>query len=123
MIIFHVEVPIFLMGVVVCCDCPPQEAVDAIYDYHGHRITLEPRDCPGWVQHAGGDIYMYVKDADRGSIVLHELTHVAFSICEIRGMKPDEELICYLVGWLKLEVMDRLYDLRVNHADEAEGTE
>lgn len=123
MMLFHVDVPIFQMAVVVCADCEVRTAVNMMYDYEGHRTILEPRDCPGWVQHAGGDIYMYVRDSEKGSLILHELTHVAFSICEIRGMSYDEELICYLVGWLKLNVLDRMCELRMPTGEEEEGSE
>ena len=56
-------------------------------------------------------MFMWVRDVGRASIVFHELVHVAFSICHIRGMQYDEELIAYLVGWLKIEVADRMFEL------------
>lgn len=108
---FHVDVPIFIMSVVVVGNCTAEEACAAIYDYEGKRTIAEPRESQGWVQEHNGDVFMWVRDINRASIVFHELVHVAFSICHIRGMQYDEELIAYLVGWLKIEVADKLSDL------------
>lgn len=108
---FIVDVPIFRMSVVVCANCSAQEAVDAFYQFRDCKAVLEPRNTDGWVQNFAGDAYMWVKDTDAASFVFHELVHVAFTICELKGMTYDEELIAYLVGWLKIEVADKLFDL------------
>ena len=107
---FHVDVPIFRLSVVACANCSAQEAVDAFYDYEGKRSALKARDSAGWVQHYGGDVFMWVKDTEQASLVFHELVHVAYSICEIKGIAYDEELIAYLMGWLKQNVADELFD-------------
>ena len=106
---FHVDVPIFRMSVVACANCTPQEACNAIYAYEGKQTILDPRETDGWVQHHAGDVFMWVRDLSQASLVFHELVHVAYSICEIKGMQPDEELIAYLVGWLKMEIADKLF--------------
>lgn len=110
---FHVDVPIFRMSVVVCANCTPQEACAEFYAYKGKQSMLEPRESDGWVQHYAGDVFMWVRDLERASTVFHELVHVAYSICEIKGMHPDEELIAYLVGWLKIGIADRLFEPEV----------
>lgn len=108
---FHVQVPIFLTAVVFCGGCTAEEAAGAMYRYKGKKAVLEPRETSGWVQTANGDIYVWVRDpAKQASMVFHELTHVAFTICELKGMAPDEELICYLVGWLKMAVGDKIFE-------------
>jgi len=108
---FHIDVPMFRMAVCVCADCTSQEAVDAFYDYEGKRTILDATGSTAWVQYAGGDVFMWVSDTSEASVVFHELVHVAFGICSTRGMEPDEELIAYLVGWLKIEVADKLFEL------------
>ena len=112
---FHVDVPIFRMSVAVCCGCSSQDAVDVFYDYKGKksRLANDARESSstGWVQAHGGDVFMWVENPkDAASTVFHELVHVAFSICQSRGMQYDEELLAYLVGWLKIEVADRIFN-------------
>ena len=110
------------MSVVVCGDCSPERANDAFYDYRGVRAKIEFEDTAiGSVTHAKGDVYCWVSDTDLCSTIFHEMVHVAFTICEVKGMKRDEELIAYLVGWLKINVVEKIQDLR--DAREAEGTE
>ena len=108
---FHVNIPMFRMSVCVCGNCSSQEAVDAFYAYEDKRTVLDPTESTAWVQYAGGDLFMWVSDVSEASVVFHELVHVAFGICEIRGMEKDEELIAYLMGWLKVEVADKLFEL------------
>ena len=107
---FHIDVPIFRMSVVACANCSPQEACSEFYKYLDKQTILDPRESDGWVQHYAGDVFMWVRDLSQASLVFHELVHVAYSICEIKGMSPDEELIAYLVGWLKLEIADKLFE-------------
>lgn len=122
MILFHVNVPIFDMAVVFCGDCPAEEANNAFYDYEGTRAKIQFEDTNrGSVTDCNGDVYCWVKNTDWCSTIFHEMVHVAFSICEVKGMEPDEELIAYLVGWLKINVVERIQDER--DVREAEGTE
>ncbi len=107
---FQVDIPIFGISVVTCANCTPMEACNKFYEYKGERSLLVPRESDGWVQHYAGDVFMWVRDLSYAHMVFHELVHVAYSICEIKGMQPDEELIAYLVGWLKIEIADKLYE-------------
>lgn len=109
--IFRVDIPIFNRSVVVCADCDELQAKQLFYDYEGKRNEIDvPEGKDGCVRHSKGDVFMWVRDSSRASIVFHELTHVAFSICELCGMSFDEELIAYLMGWLKIEVADELFN-------------
>lgn len=107
---FQVEIPIFRMSVVTCANCNADKAQELFYSFKGKNSKVEARHTDGWVQHYNGDIFMWVRDTEQASIVFHELVHTAFSICEIKGMQPDEELIAYLVGWLKIHVADVLFE-------------
>jgi hypothetical protein len=54
-----------------------------------------------------------VKDCERASVVAHELAHAACSIMEVCGItqcRETEEVMCYLIGWMKINVQDRVYD-------------
>lgn len=52
-----------------------------------------------------------MKDPDNNaSTVFHELVHVALGICDLRGMQRDDELVAYLVGWLKQNVADKIFE-------------
>jgi hypothetical protein len=110
------HVPIFLRSVFFVGDCSVEEAIDAIYRLKGKRTRCEFPDGAGAVRDIKGDVYCWVKDLEKGSIVLHELTHVACSImevCNIPQCRDTEEVMCYLVGWLKLNVLDVVLDKRI----------
>jgi len=98
------------MAVIAVANCTAAEACAAIYAYEGKQTILEPRESTAWVQPHKGDVFVWVRDLSEASVVFHELVHVAFGICSERGMLPDEELIAYLVGWLKIEVADRFFE-------------
>ena len=108
---FKVGVPIFRMSILTCANCTPSEACEAFYGYKGKHSILEPRESDAWVQIYKGDIFVWIRDTDHASTVFHELVHVAYAICDVKGMAFDEELIAYLVGWLKLSVADKLFKL------------
>lgn len=108
---FHVDIPIFCTSVVLCANCTAEEACAAIYRYKKKDTVLNPEETLSWVQTYEGDVYMWVRDVSRASTVFHELVHVAFAICRLRGMQPDEELIAYLVGWMKIHIADKLFEV------------
>ena len=110
--IFTTRVPIFGNGIVVVTDCSAEEANAAVYDLEGLRTVVEFIDGRGCciVPDGGNDIYVWVgSPQDYASTVFHELVHVAFGICDQRGMQRDDELVAYLMGWLKQEVADRIF--------------
>ena len=109
---FITHVPIFNLSVLTVIDCTKSEAEEFVYDYESCRskVSFENGTCGG-VRIDRGDVFMWVKDSNRASIVFHELVHVAFAILEIKGIGSDEELIAYLVEWLKINIVDVIYDL------------
>lgn len=116
MITHLAHVPIFNCSVFFVGDCDHVNAMDAIYKLKGKktRCELEPGK-DGQVRDINGDVFCWVKDCEQGSIVLHELVHVACSIMEVKGIpqcRETEEVMCYLSGWLKLHVMDKVYEKR-----------
>lgn len=111
MAILHVSVPIFDMSVAVCHSVPYQECLSECFAYEGlNSILTFSETSKGSVQCYKGDVWVYLPNLDSASVVIHEMVHVAFAICEIKGIQPDEELICYLTGWLKREIVDVLYE-------------
>lgn len=110
--IFTTRVPIFGNDIVVVTNCSAEEANVAVYDLNGLRTVvefLEGRGCCIVPDH-GSEIYVWVKaPRENASTVFHELVHVAFGICDQRGMQRDDELVAYLMGWLKKEVADRIF--------------
>lgn len=108
--IFGVEIPIFLMHVIFIGDCSAEEAAELAYNYEDGHAHVGFSQCgDGGVRVDKGDIYCWVKDTSKASFVFHELVHVAFSICEEKGIIADEELIAYLMGWLKINVSDKVF--------------
>lgn len=121
MIFFRVDVPIFKLSIVFAGDCSAEEADNAFYDLPDRnnksvRVVTGFADAPccmtAGVTSAKGDVYCWVGDTDCCSTIFHEMVHVAFSICQAKGIEPDEELIAYLVGWLKIEVVEKIQDFR-----------
>ena len=121
MILFRVDVPIFNLSVVFAGDCKAEEADDAFYDFRDRndksvRVVTgfadAPREATASVTSAKGDVYCWVGNTDHCSTIFHEMVHVAFSICQTRGIELDEELIAYLVGWLEIEVVEKIQDFR-----------
>lgn len=109
--LFHIRVPIFGMYVVVCTDCEPDIATGEIYDHSNKEVIAGfTEGSLGGVRDDGGDIYMWVKNGKKDPrTVFHELVHVSHTLCEIKGIEPDEELLAYLMGWLKVHVADRIF--------------
>ncbi len=108
------EVPIFLRHVVFIGDCSQNDAEDWIYKLRGKRTRcVFAENSNGGVRDVNGDIYVWVKDTSFASIVAHELAHVACTImevCHIPQCRDTEELMCYLIGWLKINVQDKVYE-------------
>jgi len=118
--IFTVRVPIFENDIVVVHDCDVNEANAAVYDLEGLRTVVEFIDGLGCCIIKGGDsnIYVWVRDPkETASTVFHELVHVAFGICDQRGMQRDEELVAYLMGWLKGAIADTIFFGEEDHDD------
>lgn len=124
MITHLVKVPIFQCGVYFVGDCLAGEAIEAIFRLQRKRTMVAlSDDNNGSVAVAGGDVFVWVKDMERGSVMLHELAHAACSIMETRGIpqcKETEEVMCYLIGWLKIHVMDKAYEKRSRIANSKE---
>lgn len=116
MSIVRADIPIFNRSVVVCFGCSAEEASHLCYMCKG--AGGEPVGAKveftsianGGVRDWGGDVYVWIKDPVYASIVFHELVHVAFTVCQICGMREDEELIAYLVQWLKVNVADKIFE-------------
>lgn len=121
MITHLAHVPIFKCSVFFVGDCENVPAMDAIYRLRGKKTRCEIHDSNlGSVHTINGDVYCWVRDLEQGSTVLHELTHVACSImerCGIPQCRETEEVMCYLVGWLKINVMDKVYAKREKQAN------
>jgi hypothetical protein len=112
--IFHsVEVPIFSRSVFFVGNCDDKEASDAIYQFDDKRTRIYfSATSLGGVRDAEGDVYVWVRDLSKASIVAHELGHAACSIMECCGInlcRETEELMCYLIEWLKISVQDPVY--------------
>jgi len=125
MITHLAHVPIFSRSVFFVGDCDHLEAIDAVYRFRGKRTRIEFSATEGGVRDSGGDVFVWVKDTDRGSIVVHELTHAACSIMEICGIpqcRETEEVMCYLVGWLKIHVMDKIYEKKEKQRGKKESS-
>ena len=98
--IFVVKVPIFNVDVATCVGCSAEEARNAFYDLEGLRSVVPvPEKSRG---------ACCIPD-ENASVVFHELVHVALGICDLKGMQRDDELIAYMMAWLKIEVADRIF--------------
>lgn len=97
-------------------DCDSLTADAAVFRLHrkGVKVTFTS-DAAGCVCIAGGDVFIWVKDLDKGSVVMHEITHAAASVMQCCGIPLNadtEEVLCYLVGYLKIHLMDKIYTKR-----------
>jgi hypothetical protein len=113
MITHFANVPIFNRTVFFVGDCDGQDAEEVIYRLRRKRtqVTLT-YSADGCVRDSGGDVFVWVKDLKKASVVAHELVHAACSIMELCGIpqcRETEEVMCYLVGWLKIAVQDKVY--------------
>jgi len=113
MITHLARVPIFNRFVFFVGNCSAEDAEDAIYRLKNKRTQVSlTHTAEGCVRDSGGDVFVWVKDLDKASVVSHELAHAACSIMEECGIplcRDTEEVMCYLVGWLKLNVLDKVY--------------
>lgn len=113
MITHLAHVPIFNRSVFFVGGCEGPDAEEAIYKLDKRRTQVSfTYSALGCVRDSGGDVFVWVKDLSRASIVAHELAHAACSIMELCGIpqcKETEEVMCYLIGWLKLNVQDKVY--------------
>ncbi len=112
--IFKVDVPIFNTSVVCCHSTDAETAMDAFYkfqDCKAHIVLPTESYAQGRVVEYNSDIFMWVKDpTNYFSVVSHEIIHVIYSICSMRGIAIDEELTAYLVGWFKINLADKVAD-------------
>jgi len=108
------HIPIFNRSVFFVGDCSGNDAEDVIYKLKGKRTHVSlTYSADGCVRDCNGDVFVWVKDLNKASIVAHELAHVACSIMEVCGIpqcRETEEVMCYLIGWLKINVQDKVYD-------------
>jgi hypothetical protein len=113
MITHLANVPIFNRSVFFVGDCSGQDAEEAVYQLGNERTQVSfTYSASGCVRDSGGDVFVWVKDLGKASIVAHELAHAACSIMETCGIpqcRETEEVMCYLIGWLKLHVQDKVY--------------
>lgn len=114
MITHLAHVPIFNRSVFFVGHCPAEDAEEAIYKLKGKRTQVSlVLSAEGCVRDSGGDVFIWVKDLDKASVVAHELVHAACSlmeICNIPLCRETEEVMCYLVGWLKVNIQDKIYN-------------
>lgn len=107
------HVPIFNRSVFFVGGCTGEDAEEAIYRLRKERTQVSlTYTANGCVRDSGGDIFVWVKDLDKASIVAHELAHAACTIMEVCGIqqcRETEEVMCYLIGWLKINVQDKVY--------------
>lgn len=111
------EIPIFNRSLLFAGDCDPSEAEAAFYDHAGKRSIISIADCDGRCTLHHGDVFVYVKDLDNCSIMFHEIVHAATFIMEASGIALNnhtDEVQAYLVGWLKLNLLDPVYEERAN---------
>lgn len=113
MITHLVHVPIFCRSVYFVGDCSADDAEEAIYRLQNKRTQVALTcSADGCVRDSGGDVFVWVKDLSKASVVAHELAHAACSIMEVCGIpqcRETEELMCYLIGWLKINVQDKVF--------------
>lgn len=107
------HVPIFNRSVFFVGNCTQEEGEEVVYQLKGEKTVLAfPDACLGAVVTCGGDIFVWVKDLNKASVVAHELAHAACSIMEICNIplcRDTEELMCFLIEWLKINVQDKVY--------------
>lgn len=112
--IFKVDVPIFNASVICCHSASAKTAMDAFYKFQDCKAHIElPTESYklGRVVEWGSDVFMWVKDPKHYfSVVSHEIVHVIYSICTMRGIAIDEELTAYLTGWFKINLADIVAD-------------
>lgn len=114
MITHFVHVPIFNRAVYFVGHCSADDAEDSIYRLRRKRTVVEfTNSASGGVRDCNGDVFVLVKDLEQASVVAHELAHAACSIMECCGIpqcRETEEVMCYLIGWLKINVQDRVFE-------------
>lgn len=114
MITHLAHIPIFNRSVFFVGDCPGEDAEEAIYRLRRKRTKVSlTYTAAGCVRDCNGDVFVWVKDLKKASVVAHELAHAACSImdvCEIPQCRDTEEVMCYLIGWLKINVQDMVYE-------------
>jgi len=113
MITHLANIPIFNRSVFFVGDCSGQDAEEAVYQLGKERTQVSfTYSANGGVRDNGSDVFVWVKDLTKASVIAHELAHTACSImetCEIPQCRETEEVMCYLIGWLKINVQDKVY--------------
>jgi len=108
------HVPIFNRSVFFVGGCSSEEAEAEIFKLQKKATSVFfDNTAIGGVRDAGGDVFVWVKDLKKASVVVHELVHAASTImelCCIPLCRETEEVLCYLTGWLKINVQDKVYD-------------
>lgn len=108
----YCEIPLFKRHVLVAMDCTVDEGIEKFRkhrDEHQVSTYLDLDVCGGlgWCQTFEGDVYVWV-GKEEYSVLIHELVHAAFQLCNEIGMEQDEEMICRLVEHMKSEIIDKL---------------
>jgi hypothetical protein len=110
------EVPIYMCHILFVGDCDADRATDVIYRYKNKHIRVEfDNNLLGCCVGSGGDVFVWVKDLERGSVVIHELYHAAVMVMRNKGIpisEDTEEVTAYLLGWMKKKIMDKVYEKR-----------
>jgi len=108
------DVPIFNRSVVMCTECSEAEAICFFQKWAKERANHTPflvaLNSSGWCQTNDGDVYLWARDKDRYSVELHEVVHAAFHLCSSVDAPPQEEMICRLVEFLKINLLDELVE-------------
>lgn len=109
------DAPLFDRSVVACFECDEYEALNffrgfTLRESNGHKIELrDVSGAKGWCQVDGGDIYLWARD--EWSVLLHEVVHAAFRLCDLTDIERDEELIARLVESMKVNLLDQLKEM------------
>jgi len=115
MIYAQVEIPMYQLHVVFCGDCEPHDVVEELAKRHKHVLGVFEQTNTNalgrcWVH--DGDVYIWVKDMGMGGAFLHEMVHAACGIMDLKGIplcSETEEVLAYLVGYLKVALLDEVY--------------
>jgi hypothetical protein len=107
------EIPLFGRHVLAAMHCSEEEALThfaAFGRQHDACVNLtRVSTASGWAQVEHGDIYLWARDSC--AVLFHEITHAAFKLCQLTDIACDEELICRLVEFMKLNIVDKLEDV------------
>jgi hypothetical protein len=108
----RITIPIIHVPIIYCVDCQKEDAAKAFYNYNGERSVFEPScNADGGVQAINGYIFLWVEGEtkQKASVLIHEMVHICCTALDMVGIERDEELIAYLMEWLKINLMDKIH--------------